>query len=401
MELPLAVLRDRPVTFDDVIAPLTRERFLAEFWEKKFLHLSGVKGRFAHLLPWQELNEILECHREPRLRLYQNDKPVEPGRYLDIKPGVTRINVGGLMACLSQGASMIMDAIQEAAPRIGDLAAQFQDVLDDPPIVNLYAGWGRQNAFALHWDPQEVFILQLSGRKHWKVYAPTRAHPLKVDETPVPQPSGPPAWEGILEDGDMLFMPRGWWHMAYPLDEPSLHLNFAIEPPTGDDFFRWLIPRLWRHPEIRQNLPRGCDAAGRRDYFAGLLNFMERDLDRDRVGEFQREWLAFRRTRPCVRLPLAPMEQKMPLTMASRLRLALRDGLNVENLPEERLARIHAGGSSYNIPPALIPAFTRLSGHASIPLKDISAGTDPQLLGILVSTLEALAVAGVLLKEAP
>ena len=56
-----------PIMFDDVIAPLTRERFLSEFWTKKFLHLRGQKGRFTSLLTWEKLNEVLEWQSPPPL----------------------------------------------------------------------------------------------------------------------------------------------------------------------------------------------------------------------------------------------------------------------------------------------------------------------------------------------
>ena len=42
--------RDEAITFDDIIAPLSRERFLSEYWNKSFLHLTGPKGRFTSLL---------------------------------------------------------------------------------------------------------------------------------------------------------------------------------------------------------------------------------------------------------------------------------------------------------------------------------------------------------------
>ena len=42
--------------FDHVIAPLTRDRFLAEFWNKSFLAAKGTPGRFSDLLGWDDLN---------------------------------------------------------------------------------------------------------------------------------------------------------------------------------------------------------------------------------------------------------------------------------------------------------------------------------------------------------
>ena len=39
------------IDFDQMIAPLTRERFLAEYWTKKFLHLAGPKGALPPSCP--------------------------------------------------------------------------------------------------------------------------------------------------------------------------------------------------------------------------------------------------------------------------------------------------------------------------------------------------------------
>jgi hypothetical protein len=393
------------IALDDVIAPLSRERFVREYWTKSHLLLKGAKGRFTPLLTWDDLNEILEQHKPSpsAIRLFQEGRPIDPRLYIDGEGGQARLNAGGLVASLSQGASLVMDGIHERDPCVGILASAFQDLFEAPVYVNLYASWGRTNCFTLHWDPQEVFILQLSGRKHWKVYAPTRAFPLKDDPDKAAEPAGPPVWEGILEDGDMLYMPRGWWHMATPLDEPSLHLNFGLEPPNGADFLRWWFPRLLRRADMRQNLPLGGDAAVRQTYFAGLLNSMSADgQGRDLAGEFLREWNAYRRARPVVRLPLAPGAQKIPLGMATAVRLAQRDGLFTECEPGERTARFQVAGRSYNIWPQLVPALQRLSSRQSITVGELCGGIgDQQVVTALITALETLARDGVILKEAP
>ena len=397
------------MTFDDIIAPLTRERFLSEFWNKSLLHLRGQKGRFTPLLTWDELNMVLEWHSAPQpqgqkycsIRLFRDGKMVDVRQYIDGPPGAARLNAGGLIAGLSQGASLIMDQVQQVAPRVNHIAETLQDVFQGLAVANLYAGWSKQKAFTLHWDPQDVIILQLSGRKHWKVHGPTRLHPLGDDIEKAPMPKGEPVFDGVLEDGDMLYLPRGWWHMAYPLDEPSLHLNFGIEPPNGTDFLQWWIRKMRRHPEIRQNLPQDADAAARRAYFAGLLGLMESDRDHDWVGEFLRQRNANRRMRPRVRLPFAPIEQQEPLAMTTRIRLAYSQALFIEFEAGDRVAKFKAGDTNYSFPPGLIPAFERLSGSRGVSLGDLCAGIyDQQLIGTLTGLLDVLANTGVILKEA-
>ena len=392
-----------PIAFDDVIAPLTRERFLSEFWTKKFLHLRGQKGRFTALLTWEKLNEVLEWQNPPPLiKLLRGGNPVDPQTYIDHmdkRPEARQLNAGRLIASISQGAALVIDGIQRNVPPLRDLSEQFEEVFQAPNQINLYAGWGTQNAFHLHWDPQEVFILQLSGRKHWKIYAPTRPYPLK-DES-APEPTGQPVWEGLVEDGDMLYMPRGWWHVVHPVNEPSLHLNLGLETANGADFLGWWLPRLLRHPELRQDLPLGGGASRGRDYFSRLLEVIARD-GAGLPDEFLREWNAYRQARPRLRLPVAPAEQGAPLEMATRVRLAQRVGLFMEFTPGDRTARFHAAGGPYNVAPHIIPALERLSGRESRTVRELCQGIDnPQAITDIFSALEIMASAGVITKEAP
>src|SRR5579883_386713 len=136
--------------FDSVVAPLGTEVFLRDYWLKQFVHIQGAPGRFTALLPWEELNAILEQHRltPPRLKLYKDGQPLDPAQYLTPAMfGVPRLDAGRLAVALAQGASLILDDAQEAAPRVRDLMGAFQDALHTDAFANLYAGWHSQNAF--------------------------------------------------------------------------------------------------------------------------------------------------------------------------------------------------------------------------------------------------------------
>jgi len=62
-------------------------------------------------------------------------------------------------------------------------------------------------------------------------------------------------WEGLLKDGDLLYIPRGWWHVATPLDEPTLHLTVGVNNPTGADFLSWFTDRLRDAIVVREDVP--------------------------------------------------------------------------------------------------------------------------------------------------
>ena len=254
------------IDFDQIIAPLTRERFMAEYWTRNFLHLAGPKGRFTPILPWEELNHILEWHPppQPQLRIFQEGVMVDLRRYIDGPVGSLKLNAGGLIALLGQGATMVLDSLQEVSPAVAHITESVEATFSCACTANLYAGWRTQKGFNVHWDAQEVFVLQLSGRKRWQVFAPTRADPLSDDSEPAPPSTAPPIWEGILNDGDLLYIPRGFWHVAFPLDEPSLHLSVSAQPATAMEFLTWWMRTLRRHPEARSSLTRMEDRGARK-----------------------------------------------------------------------------------------------------------------------------------------
>src|ERR1700761_1798478 len=172
------------IVFDDLVAPLSREDFIRDHWCKSFLRLPGAPERFGDLFSWDELDSVLESHRlcPPRVKLFQNDREVDPARYvIGRHMGAPRLDAGGLAVCIAEGATLVLNDAHEISPRLRTLMDTFQSVLHIHAYANLYAAWHSHQAFNLHWDAQESFVLQLSGRKRWKVYRPTRLHPLEND----------------------------------------------------------------------------------------------------------------------------------------------------------------------------------------------------------------------------
>jgi ribosomal protein L16 Arg81 hydroxylase len=391
------------IDFDQMIAPLTRERFLAEYWTKKFLHLAGPKGRFTPILPWDELSHILEWHPppQPQLRMFQEGVMVDLRRYIDGPVGSLRLNAGGLIALLGQGATMVLDSLHEVSPAVAHLTQSVEATLSCACVTNLYAGWRTQKGFNVHWDAQEVFVLQLSGRKRWQVFAPTRADPLSDDSEPAPPPTAPPIWEGILNDGDLLYIPRGFWHVAFPLDEPSLHLSVSAQPATAMEFLTWWMRTLRRHPEARSSLTRMEDQGARKQFVARMIKLLEASGAGDPLGQFLGGQKAGRHIGPRIRLPMGPQEQHKPLAGPStRIRLASQDSLHVEKEPGEPMAKFFAAGTYWFIQPEFIPAFQRLSGHDSVPFRDLAALLpDRQMMRTLAAAIDTMAHAGLVLKE--
>jgi ribosomal protein L16 Arg81 hydroxylase len=390
--------------FDHVIAPLTRDQFLMDYWTKSFLVAKGTPGRFSDLLGWDELNAILEQHRlhPPRFRLTHEGRNIDPFRYASPSAGgIPRLNSGKLAACLSAGATLVLDCVEEMAPRVRQLASSFRDALHASTHVNLYAGWHSQKGLDLHFDTQEVMVLQVAGRKRWQIYRPTRLNPLPDDEEAAPRPTDPPVWDGMLEDGDMLYIPRGWWHVAFPVGEPSLHLTLATEPPLGTHLLAWLMGKLRLHEVVRAEVPWLNNAEGRMAYLNALRPLLSEALTEDAIAEFRHEWEGVLQPFPHIRLPDMPYVQSEALGDVHRIRLAAAHHLHFTRKGDSWEFKAHGmlwGGIS----PDLVQALEMLNDTHAVRFAELCVHLDSEPAKThLRKTLAALARAGVVLIEKP
>jgi len=387
--------------FDSVIAPLERSAFLSDSWEKSWLHLRGTADRFGDLLTWDDLNAILENSRlaPPHIRLSKGGIAIEPDRYVHTPPGAgnqPQADLGRLIALLADGATLILYSVEDVAPKVRALSQSFRDALLARCHVNLYASWRQENGLDLHWDAHEVIVLQLHGRKRWQIFAPTQEWPL--DAGAPPRPEGAAVWDGTLNAGDVLYLPRGWWHLAHPLDEPSLHLTFGIAPVHGLNLLNWMATRLRGDAHLRRNLPLHGDPVAQKTYMSRLRAIVGEMLDDAAIEHFLHDSASHVHGRPSIQLPQSPYDQSAPLREESLLRLASAPSLSLVDQGDKVI--FHAYHKTYNVPASVKPALLLLNDKQGVSLAQMCAVLDGQTAAAcLKQGLAMLARAGVVLVE--
>src|SRR5919107_1676084 len=281
-------------TLAEILEPCAPGEFLDSTWGVNFLHVRGRAGRFAHMMPWGRLSEIVSRQRLdfPRLRLARDGKSLPVSSYLRHQTGgrqkttIPRLKGAGFTRHLREGATLVLDAVDELSGPVEELAKGLELLFRERVQANLYAGWQTSRGFDLHWDDHDVFILQVAGRKRWSVYGETRRAPLVNDVVKAERPAGEPVWTETLEDGDLLYIPRGWWHVAEPLAEPTLHLTVGIHNRTGLDLLRWLSERVRASEAFRRDLPRLAPARERAAHHARLREELLAAWDDSAVERF-------------------------------------------------------------------------------------------------------------------
>ena len=387
--------------FDQIIAPLNRDKFLRDHWGKSFARMQGQADRFAGLFSWDELNTVLETHRlmPPRFKLFKDGQATDPMRYITPPHmGTPRLDSGGLAVCLAEGASLILNDVQEVSPRLRELMQVVQAALKTDTYANLYAAWHSQKAFDLHWDPQDSIILQISGKKRWKVYKPTRLYPLEDDlEKPV-QPTGDPVWEGVMKEGDAIYIPRGWWHVVHPLNEPSLHLTVSLTPPKGIDLLGWAVSKLRSEAQVRADLPALQGEAAQAAQMKMLRGLLDEVLNDRAMTDFLSQWDANIGHTPHIRLPGSPYEQFSDISDDSLVRLATLNRLPLTPFGES--FEFKAVNKLWTVPRALIPALSQLHNARAVRVAELSATLESDSARAdLKKSLAVLARSGVVLVE--
>lgn len=293
---------------DQILSPVSAREFLDSSWGCQFVHVEGARDKFRHLFTWDQLNTVLEEYpfEPPRMNLVKAGRQINAERYLFMErlrsqDRVKRLRTIELTNELKQGATLILNCADEVSPALRELCADLEAIFRVYVFVNLYVAFKNDNSFPLHWDDQDTFILQVYGRKGWQVYGPTRPHPLREDPEKPAKPSAM-VWDGILEEGGLIHIPRGWWHIAHPVAEPSLHLTVSITSLTGLDLLRWYVDGLRAAPEVRANLPLFKSPQDRHKYAETLKDLLNA-LTPDVIEQFIAHQAASVTPRPQMRLP--------------------------------------------------------------------------------------------------
>ncbi|MEU0342270.1 cupin domain-containing protein [Streptomyces bobili] len=250
-----------------LLSPLTESEFLSHRLGVGPFLIRGRERRFTGLFGWPQLNEILAANRaDPsRIHLVRSADGIplascsEPVPQLSRRGRPSRLRPERLDAALAAGATLVVDGIEELDARLRELVAGVESSLGALVQANLYVNLGgAHQGFHTHWDDHDVLVLQTEGAKRWDIHPPTTDYPVGVLSAPPKPAAGAASWSGELTDGDVLYLPRGWWHTVRAVEgTPSAHLTLGTRLPSAGDLLRRLLVHLVsEHGIVRQDLPR-------------------------------------------------------------------------------------------------------------------------------------------------
>jgi len=217
------------------VAPLELARFLAEHWERKPLVVPrGEVGRFDDLLSARDVERLITETgiREPAFRLvkagetvsgYSADLPWRPSAFTGVA------DVRRVLEEFQRGATIVLQGLHHLWLPLARYCRHLEAFLGHPVQANAYYTPAGSQGLPVHHDTHEVISLQVAGSKRWLVYEPLLELPLKNQRyrSALGEP-GVPILDVTLDDGDTLYLPRGWLHQALTSDTDSLHITVGI-----------------------------------------------------------------------------------------------------------------------------------------------------------------------------
>ncbi len=312
-------------TFAELIHPVTPEEFFAEYHDKKPLYIPGTPDKFASVMSWRTLNDMLNMTSVwsgISLQLMLDKKVVPVADYC--RPSIDRNNAQLMQpdatrvtALLRQGASLVANDVDTLSPGLRSVAGALENELGAKAQANVYCSWQQRQAFDSHFDTHDVYAIHLEGEKVWQVYK-TRAdkpiaHPRyrHYGQAHHDRAKGEVLMEVTMRPGDLLYLPRGQYHDALASDSSALHVSLGLTAVIGIDFLDLVYEMAIGDPLFRANVPGpGSDDKSLTDHMSRLARrFGEIAATPEALEQFQRFRQEFRYHRGGFQLPdaiLAP-----------------------------------------------------------------------------------------------
>ena len=293
--MPLEAIIKDPLSY--LISPICKTEFFKTYYEKEaLLSKHNDANRFHGLLSIDRIDEIIASTELPpsSLDMVRKEPPIERS-YYTFKNG--NIDRGAVIRHYQEGATIILPQLHLADETLAKFCRSLENVFSSHVQTNIYLTPGRSQGFNTHYDDHDVFIIQLSGIKKWRLYQKPIDNPYRGESfnTKDYKP-GELQKEFELKEGDCVYIPRGLMHDAISVGEKaSLHITVGlIVKKWADLMLEALSEVAIRNPKFRRSLPPGFARPGYNNksakiYFDELINEFQKNSNFDEVFEVIKE----------------------------------------------------------------------------------------------------------------
>lgn len=253
-----------------LLAPITPEQFFTDHYDKAPLHVRGEPGKFAQVLSWRQINRLLDMTHiwsAASLKLVMDSQAVPPEQFCTRAMGrdggqLLQPDAKLVQAWIAKGASVVMNDVDSLTPGLASVSNALESAGLGKAQANVYVSWQSHKAFRTHYDTHDVWAVQVEGEKDWNIWEGRAEwpipHPLFKGQPQAHHDQARGTLRGVvkMKPGDLLYLPRGWYHDALAEAPASVHVAYGVHAPLGMDFLNILMERALHDADFRKPLPR-------------------------------------------------------------------------------------------------------------------------------------------------
>jgi len=276
--------------FEWLIHPISKKDFLETYWEKRPLVLKRQNPNYyGNLFSMKKLlieaeKETLEYSKHINLGRFNGNERVKE----NVKEDGERVTIDEIDGSIKRGISCQAMHPQQYDREVQMLMEKLETAIGCAWGSNSYYSPAKAQFAAPHFDDVEVFMLQVEGSKTWEFREtnpeweiPKLPKEYSPDYSQKEKSSCPLLYKCDIEQGDLVYLPRGTIHEGQSLEHTASH-HLTVSTYQKFSFFHLLqdiIPNAMEKafkgiPEFQ----RGLDFNFHRCFgtFAGMRGTMEK-----------------------------------------------------------------------------------------------------------------------------
>lgn len=235
------------------------ERFMRFYWDAA----CGVfqvcsDEHWLHIIDLQTMLNDRVFRTPSDIRVMKDGRAVHPQEYSrPMRASNASVNLANeslvdadrVLELFDEGATVVFQGLIHHKRSIGERCSQLSKELFAKVNANAYLSAAASKG-ARHFDFHDVFMVQLQGTKRWQVNKPLIPHPTEQlagqnDDV------GEQLLDVVLKPGDVLYLPRGFWHECETGDNASLHLTISARALDCTDVLRSALEAFESEPAYR------------------------------------------------------------------------------------------------------------------------------------------------------
>jgi len=217
-----------------ILNPIKVNDFINNHWDNhQLIHIQReLPDYFNSVINIEEIDRLVCGSRIPptNINLAQNNDPLPLSSFCS----GDLVDHMKVLALHRRGATIILRSIEQWSPAFLLIRSEFERLFGFEAQINVYLTPASEKSTPPHWDTHDLFVLQISGSKVWRIFEGNRTLPLEHERFKIKEDFvGKMKGEYLIKAGDTFFLPRGVIH------EP-VAATYSIHISIGIRSVRWL-----------------------------------------------------------------------------------------------------------------------------------------------------------------